>query len=97
MKEGRKPSKVLVFDKSVFQGTSRERVCKLARTHTLVVPYVLLVECLVSKDRDSLDLLNRIQQLIKAGAHYAQSPFKLCEEEKKTLSPVDSIIDQGGS
>ncbi|MHC4867628.1 MAG: hypothetical protein ACYTEX_26455 [Planctomycetota bacterium] len=86
-----------MFDKSVFQGTSRDRVCEFARTHTLVVPYVLLVECLISKDRDSSDLLKRIQQLIKAGAHYGQSPFKLCEEEKKTVSPVDSIIDQQGT
>ncbi len=90
-------SNLLVIDKNCFQGISENILSEFVKNYHVVLTYILCVECLISKDRDSLDLLSRIQKIIRAGAYYAYSPFNLCEKEKKAFLPVDSIIDENST
>jgi len=84
---------ILVIDKSVFQGASRSELCNWAKEYVLVLCYPLGVECLGDATRGRDDLLDRIQEVIRGGAHCGAQPLKLVDKERASQSPVDSIID----
>jgi len=86
-------TKVLVLDSCVFRGTQQAKLIQFAGDHCLVLSYVLGVECIATQNDDSIALLQRFQDLIRAGAYCGRSPLKLCEEEKRNLSPARTIID----
>jgi hypothetical protein len=91
--KGIKMPKLLVVDKSIFHGLCDEKLCAIAKDYNVVLPDVLAVECLISKDRKE-KLLRRFGKAIKAGAKMGCSSSKLFREEKAILCPAKSIVDE---
>jgi hypothetical protein len=89
--------KLLVLDKSIFQGTSLTKLCRFAKSHNILAGNVLLIECLISPDQVDRKLLTRFQKLIGAGAMYTHLPFEIVNREKEALSPIKSIVDKNGT
>ncbi len=42
-------NKMLVFDKSVFQGTALSDLVRFVKCHRVILPHVLCVECAISR------------------------------------------------
>jgi hypothetical protein len=96
--------KLLVIDKSCFQGIPESLFIKFAQNYNTVLPHTLFVECLISEDvngsrtaRDPIVLLDRIDNALKSGANAGKSSLKLFKQEQKILKPVDSVIDIEGT
>jgi len=78
--------KQLIIDKDVFQAAQTPELKKFARTHFLILPEVLLYECLTT-DRDKDILLERFRQVMLVGG-YICPPIKMIvrkEAENLTL------------
>lgn len=91
--EGARMSKLLVIDKSVLHGISSERLAEFCKNHQAVLPYSMVVECLMSKTR-ATDLLQRFQMCVKSGASVGKGLTNVLNSEQQTCCPVSSIIDK---
>ena len=96
--------KLLVIDKCVFQQVQESLLIEFVKHHNVVLPHVLLVECLMSDDlngskpaKDRMVLLSRIEKVVKSGAQVGYSSSRLFQEERRTLSQVHSVIDLEGT
>ena len=93
-------SKVLILDKSVFQGTGCSELLKFVRCHFVVLPYTLCVECAISdkgdppKDsKDPARLTQKLLDVVRAGAYPGKSPARIVQEENARNAPIESLVD----
>lgn len=93
-------NKLLILDKSVFQGTARSELVRFIKCHRVILPYTLYVECAISQKgdppKDSKDprhLVQRFLDVMKNGAYVGKSPAKIVEEETSKNAAIESLID----
>jgi len=94
-------AKLLVIDKCCFQGTSGSRLIEFVREYQVFLPHALAIECLTSDDCDGrkplknpIDLLHRVEALVKAGAYFGRSSVSIHKEEKARRCGVVQFIDK---
>jgi hypothetical protein len=102
-------SKLLVIDKSVFHqtvlyATYAKQLAEFVKSHWVVFPHALGVECVTSDDKngqktskDPIRLMEKLVDLVKAGASIGLPPLVIFKQEKETRKAVDSVIDCRGS
>ena len=84
--------KQLIIDKDVFVGTKHDDLCNFAKNHFLILPEVLLYECLTTQ-RNQENLLDRFRQVLLAGACICPNIKSIINKEAKELSPYGSLVD----
>ena len=84
--------KQLVIDKDVFQGTNQAALCKFAKNHFLILPDVLLYECLTSPENKDI-LKHRFEKVILAGAYVCPRVQAIVFKEAQKLSPFVFLPD----
>jgi len=87
--------KRLILDKSVFFGTSTEKLRQFASNHFLILPEVLIYECATAptqKERQSS--LIRFTETIRAGAYVCPSVGLIEERETQQGCPYGNIEDE---
>ena len=95
-------SKLLVVDKSVFHALYQcdDKLCTFVKNYNVVLPNTLAAECLISEkqkgpdDKDPEKLLRSFHEAIKAGAKIGYPSLELFQEEKRSLCPVKSVVDE---
>lgn len=87
------PPKVLILDKSVFHGTSTGKLCDFVKNHFVVLPLVLLDECVTDEKDPQESLLNRFGKVLLAGAYICPSARDIVKKEGQTLEPFGSLAD----
>ncbi|MHC4556371.1 MAG: hypothetical protein ACYS80_03590 [Planctomycetota bacterium] len=85
--------KQLVIDKDIFQGTDQAALCKFASNHFLILPEVLLYECVTDNNDPHRELLRRFRETMLAGAHTCPSSWYIIKKEAHTLQPYSSLAD----
>lgn len=93
-------NKLLILDKSVFQGTTYNELIRFVKCHCVILPRVLCVECAISQkgdppknSKDPMHLTQKILDVVKNGAYIGKSPGKIIEEEKSRNAAIESLID----
>lgn len=92
--------KLLIMDKSIFQGKNPDKLNDFVRCHNVLLPYTLMFECIISQPekgkeaKDPRKLLTKLINCVKSGARVSKSPVDILEEEKSKNAPIDSIIDE---
>jgi len=93
-------NKLLILDKSVFQGTARSELVRFVKCHRVILPHALCVECAISQkgdpSKDSKDpklLTQKLLDVVKSGAYAGKSPGKIVEEERSRNAAIESLID----
>ncbi len=86
----------IIVDKNVFQTQSAfQALTNLTSDHLVILPHVLLEECLTTeKYPGPITLLEKAENLVKAGASVSLSLGRMFAIEKDTLQPLPSIIDE---
>lgn len=84
--------KHLILDKSVFEATSTSKLEKFAENHFLILPEILLYECLTTQNNKEV-LLNRFKQVLLVGAHICPNIKTILNEEANNLSPYGSLVN----
>ena len=94
-------AKLLVIDKCCFQGARESRLIEFVGEHQVLLPHALAVECLMSKNctgrkpaKDPINLLHKVEALVKAGAYFGRSSVSIYREEKKSRCAGVQIIDK---
>ena len=97
-------SKLLVVDKSVFHGTSAKRFAEFVKSHQVILPHALGVECVISDgkngkntSKEPIQLLKKLVDIIKAGAIIGLPPSAIFEQENKSKEAINCIIDTRGT
>jgi len=92
-------NKLLILDKSVFQGTARSELVRFVKCHRVILPHALCVECAISQkgnpSKDSKDpklLTQKLLDVVKSGAYAGKSPGKIVEEEKSRNAAIESLV-----
>jgi len=86
--------KQLIIDKSVFQGTTTEKLCQFSRNHFLIIPNVLIYECATESDvRTKQKLLERFIHVISAGAYTCPGIGTIQDIENQTNQAHSYIAD----
>lgn len=85
--------KMLILDKNVFFGTSIDKLCRFVRNHFVVLPLVLLDECVTDEKDPQESLLNRFGKVLLAGAYICPSARDIVEKEGQILEPFGSLAD----
>lgn len=91
--------KLLVVDKSVFHTfyDCDEKLCQFVKKYNVVLPYTLAIECVISEnksDKEPDKLCIRLDNAIKAGANIGYQSAELLKEEKTTLKPINTILNE---
>jgi hypothetical protein len=86
-------TKYLILDKSIFQGTSTRDLCKLAETHSVVIPETLFYECVTTEEREKGRMLDRCCQTVLAGAFFCPTLSSVVHTEAKELRPYGPLVD----
>jgi len=91
--------KLLVIDKSVFHTfyDCDEKLCQFVKKYNVVLPHTLAIECVISEKNQGKEpdiLLRGLDKAIKAGANIGYQSAELLKEEKTTLEPIDTIINE---
>ncbi len=93
-------NKLLILDKSVFQGTARSELIRFVKCHRVILPHALCVECAISqkgnppkKAKDAKLLVQKLLDVVKNGAYAGKSPGKIVEEEKSRNAAIESLVD----
>ena len=92
--------KLLVVDKSIFHSLCcfEEKLFAFMRDYNVVLPNALAIECVISENKEPcknpVKLVRQFDAAIKAGAKYGYSSYKLFQEEKMTLRPLVSVVDE---
>ncbi|MCK4795354.1 MAG: hypothetical protein KAV87_67115 [Desulfobacteraceae bacterium] len=84
--------KRLIIDKSIFAGTSNEKLCQFAKNHFLILPEVLTYECATDSEKEKRQLLlQRFTDIIRAGAYVCPSVALIVEKEAQQGCPYGDI------
>ncbi len=93
-------NKLLILDKSVFQGTTRGELVRFVKCHRVILPHALCVECAISQkgeppkeSKDAVRLMQKLLDVVKSGAYAGKSPGKIVEEERSRNAAIESLID----
>lgn len=84
--------KTIVIDKDVFGGINTNDLCAFAGNHFLILPEVLLYECLTTEKNKGV-LLDRFRQVMLAGAYICPPIKTIVHKEAQTLSPYGFLAD----
>ena len=92
--------KLLILDKSVFQGTTCDKLIRFVKCHRVILPHALYVECVISQKgnppndfKDPKRLVQKLLDVVKNGAYAGKSPSKIAEEERSRNAAIESLID----
>ena len=86
----------IIIDKNIFQRRSAlQDLAELAEGHTIIIPHILLEECLTTESAPGpRELLEKAEALVKAGAVVSLSQGRMLDIEKESLQPLRSVIDE---
>ena len=84
--------KQLIIDKVVFEGTNTNKLCAFAENHFLILPDVLLYECLTTPKKNNI-LSHRFEQVMLAGAYVCPPIKTILYKEAHNLSPYGFLPD----
>jgi len=84
--------KVIVIDKSTFEGINLSRLCSFAGNHFVILPDVLYYEC-VTDEKNKERLLERFRAVILAGGYICPSRNAIIQKEAENLSPYGPLVD----
>jgi len=86
----------IIIDKNIFQRRSAlQDLAELAEGHTIIIPHILLEECLTTESAPGpRELLEKAEALVKAGAFVSLSQGRMLDIEKESLQPLRSVIDE---
>ena len=69
-------NKLLILDKSVFQGTACSELIRFVKCHRVILPHALYVECAISQkdsssknSKDPKQLVQKLLDVMKNGAY----------------------------
>jgi len=85
--------KRLILDKSIFVGTSEQKLCQFAKNHFLILPEVLIYECATAPDRKKGPLLQRFTNIVRAGGYVCPSVGLMVEKETQQGYQYGNIED----
>ncbi len=93
-------NKLLILDKSVFQGTARSELVRFVKCHHVILPHALCVECAISQkgnppknSKDPKQLVQKLLDVVKNGAYAGKSPGNIVEEERSRNAAIESLVD----
>ena len=93
-------NKLLILDKSVFQGTTCSELARFVKCHRVVLPHALCVECAISQkgnppknSKDPKRLMQKLLELVENGAYVGKSPGRIVEEERSRNTAIESLVD----
>lgn len=93
-------NKLLIFDKSVFQGTARSKLVRFVECHRVIFPYTLYVECVISQkgnppkaSKEPMQLMSKFLEVVRNGAYAGKSPSRIVEEERSRNAAIESLVD----
>ena len=91
--------KLLVVDKSIFHKfhDCDEKLCAFVKKYNVVFPHTLAIECVISeekKDKEPDKLLRGLDKAVKAGGNIGYQSAELLKEEKTTLKPIKTIVNE---
>jgi hypothetical protein len=88
------------MDKSVFHGTSPERLIQFVGEYNVLLPNTLGIECIISDEEDGKKpsknpsrLLDKLCILIRNGAYSGRSMGSMINRERESHKITDCIID----
>lgn len=84
--------KQIIIDKDVFGGIKTDDLRDFAKNHFLVLPEVLLYECLTTQ-KNQENLLDRFRQVLLAGACICPNIKSIINKEAKELSPYGPLVN----
>jgi len=87
-----RPQKIII-DKDTFIGINLNALCIFTRSHFLVLPEVLLYECLTSLEKKGI-LLDRFRQVILAGGYVCSSGYAIVRDEAHRLNPHGPLVNR---
>ena len=79
--------KQIVIDKDAFVGIRLDDLCDFAKDHFLILPEVLIYECMTSDDMTERQLLQRCRKVIVSGAYYCPRSVTYLKWEARNTSP----------
>lgn len=85
--------KYLILDKSIFHGTSQDKLLEFTKRHAMILGDTLFTESLTSSKLDSQRYITLIRELVLAGAAASYGVLHLVREEVCNLRPCESIIN----
>jgi len=93
-------NKLLILDKSVFQGTARSELVRFVKCHHVILPHTLYVECVISQkgnppkdSKEPKQLTQKLLDVVKNGAYTGKSPGNIVEEERSRNAVIESLVD----
>ncbi|MGB2807011.1 MAG: hypothetical protein WBC22_04695 [Sedimentisphaerales bacterium] len=93
-------NKLLILDKSVFQGVACSELVRFVKCHHIILPHALCVECAIShkgnpsKDsKDPMRLVQKLLDVVKNGAYVGKAPGKIVEEERSINAAIETLVD----
>ena len=93
-------NKLLILDKSVFQGTACSELIRFVKCHRVILPHALCVECAISQKgsssknaKDPKQLVQKLLDVMKNGAYAGKSPGKIVEEERSRNAAIETLVD----
>lgn len=84
--------KQIIIDKDVFEGTKTDVLCGFAKNNFLILPEILLYECLTTQNNKEV-LIDRFEQVLLVGAHICPNIKSILNEEANNLSPYGSFVN----
>jgi hypothetical protein len=84
--------KQLLIDKDVFEGTKQNDLYNFVKNHFLILPEVLLYECLTTK-RNKNFLVHRFEQVILMGGYICPATRVILQKEATNLCPLEYLTD----
>jgi len=84
--------KQLILDKNVFVATKTDVLCGFAQNNFLILPEILLYECLTTQKNKEV-LVDRFEQVLLVGAHICPNIKTILNKEANNLSPYGSLVN----
>ena len=88
--------KQIVIDKSTFLGMKLDDLCNFAKDHCLIIPEVLIYECMTSNNMKERKLLQCCKKLIVSGAYYCPRSVTYLKWEARNTSPYPWFLPDLG-
>jgi hypothetical protein len=84
--------KQITIDKDAFIGIDLDVLCSFAKNHFLILPEVLIYECMTSDEMKKRRLLERCKTVIDSGAYYCPRSMTYAKWEAQNSSPYSWFI-----